>query len=366
MGKRFSLFAIVLLVVLSVGFKLDSGNSEMVNPINFYLYDTLLLVSDSVNGLLVYSVANEQAPRFKARIPLKGSCGAAMKDSIIYANSWGGILAMRLVNDTDYEVTSVIKTDPYHPIMGYFNDYHPVSSSGGFGCASRSVDMAGSATENSSSGSGGSYAIFAVIDSFLYYIDNQSLIAMDISDAARPRKVSETYVDWSIETLFPTRDYLFIGGTGGMYVMDRTDPLHPANIGSINHFRAKDPVVVKDTMAYVTLRTGTDRSWVATNELMVVNIASIASPKLIKEIALPTPYGLAARDTLLYVAQGRGGWTLFGLSNPNSPVIVKQWSTPDAKDFIWIKDRLYIMCFNRVRIYSVANPLDPILVSEVK
>ena len=214
MRKRFSLFAIVLIVVLSVGFKLDSGKPAIINPINFYLYDTLLLVSDSVSGLLIYSVANEKAPRFKARIPLKGSGGAAMKDSIIYANSWGGILALRLVNDTNYEVTSVIKTDPYHSGMGFFEDYHPVSSSSGFGCASEKAYSAGSATEDImyGTGQGGSYAIFAVIDSFLYYIDNQSLITMDISDAARPRKVSETYVDWSIETLFPTRDYLFIGG----------------------------------------------------------------------------------------------------------------------------------------------------------
>ena len=148
--------------------------------------------------------------------------------------------------------------------------------------------------------------------------------------------------------------------------MDRADPFHPASIGSINHFRAKDPVVVKDSMAYVTLRRGTDRWWAATDELMVVNIASIVSPKLIKEIALSTPYGLAARDTLLYVAQGHGGWTLFSLSNPMSPAILTQWSNPNVKDFIWIKDRLYLMCFDRIRIYSVANPLDPVFITEVK
>ena len=95
MRNRFSLFAIILIVVLSVGFKLDSGNPSIISPNKIYLYDTLLLVSDSVSGLLVYSVADVNHPRFKAGIPLKGNRGMAMKDSIIYANSWGGILEPR-------------------------------------------------------------------------------------------------------------------------------------------------------------------------------------------------------------------------------------------------------------------------------
>jgi hypothetical protein len=364
MRKWYSIFSLVLIVVLSVGFKLDSGKPVIEGPNNIYLYDTLLLVSDSVSGLLVYSVAQEKTPRFKARIPLKGNRGMAMKDSIIYVNSWGGILAMRLVNDTNYEVTSVIKSDPYHSAMMFYDDYHPVSS-GGFGCSSNSVAMSGGTMDNSGgSGAGGSYAVFAVIDSFLYYIDNQSIITMDITDAATPRKISETYVDWSIETLFPTRDYLFIGGSSGMFVLDRSDPRYPKRIGAITHFRARDPVVVKDTMAYVTLRAGFDFN-ASVDELMVVNIKQIANPKLIKDIPLSTPFGLSIRDSLLYVAQGSGGWTLFGLSNPLQPVQLKQWSTPAMKDFIWKGDRLYAMCFDRVRIYSVSDPLNPVILAEV-
>jgi hypothetical protein len=365
MKKRHFILAIVLAVALSAGFRLDVGRPTITNPNNIYLYDTLLLVSDSLSGLLIYSVADEQAPRYKAHIPLKGNRGMAMKDSIIYANSWGGILAMRLVNDTDYEVTSVIKNDSYHPGMGFFEGRDYTSSWGGFGCACAPValDASGGGTE-SGGGSGGSYAIFAVIDSFLYYINDRAIVTMDISDAAKPRKLSETYVDWSIETLFPTRDHLFIGGSNGMYVMDRSNPSQPTAIGSMTHFRARDPVVVKDSMAYVTLRTGFD-SWVNTDELMVVNIASIASPKLIKEVPLSTPYGLAIADTLLYVAQGRNGWTLFGLSDPLNPASLRKWPTPDVKDFIWIGSRLYVMCFDKVRIYSVSDPRNPALVSDV-
>jgi hypothetical protein len=356
------------MALLSAGFRYDAGRPSITSPHNIYRYDTLLLVSDSLNGLLVYSVANEKAPRYKTRIPLKGNSGMAMKDSIIYANSWGGILAMRIVNDTDYEVTAVIKDDPYHSGMSYFEGDDYVAMYEGFSCAGGPLGVTeGASVDGSnkgSSGVGGSYAIFAVIDSFLYYMNGRAIVTMDISDAALPRKLSETYVDWSIETLFPTDTYLFIGGSGGMYVMDRAHPSHPTVIGSVTHFRAKDPVVVKDSMAYVTLRVGNDARAFA-DELMVVNIASVASPKLVKEIPLATPYGLAIADSLLYVAQGRNGWTLFGLSNPQSPVSLKKWTTPDVKDFIWIDNRLYVMCFDKVRIYSVADPQSPVLVAEL-
>jgi hypothetical protein len=356
MKKRFCYFAIILIPLLSTGFKQDSDNPTIINPYSMYLYDTLLVVSDSINGLLIYSVADIQAPRFKAHIPLKGNRGMAMKDSIIFANSWGGILAIRLVNDTDYEVTSVIKTDPYHSDGMFFETYPTQSSWDGFGCSRHTVS--GAASETSGSGTGGSYAVFAVIDSFLYYIDNQSIITMDITKPAVPRKLSETYIDWSIETLFPTKNNLFIGGTRGMYVMDRADPAHPMRIGSITHFRAKDPVVVKDSTAYVTLRTALDPA-ARTDELMVVNIGPIADPKLIKEIPLATPYGLTIVDTLLYVAQGAGGWSLFSLASPQNPAVVRHYPTPNAKDFIRSNDLLFMMCFDRIQIYSVSDPLNP-------
>jgi len=97
-----------------------------------------------------------------------------------------------------------------------------------------------------------------------------------------------------------------------------------------------------------------------------VNISSVTSPKLIKEIALSTPYGLAVKDTALYVARGFNGWTLFGLSNPSSPSIIRQWTKPAVRDFIWIRDRLYTMCFDRVIIYSVSDPGNPVLVGEIE
>jgi hypothetical protein len=367
-SKQLPLFAMVLIAALSVGFRFDSGRPMITSPNNVYVYDTLLLVSDSVNGLLIYSVADEQAPRYKARIPLKGNRGMAMKDSIIYANSWNAILALRMVNDTNYEVTSIVKTDPYHDGLGLIDDYYaPSPWHGGFGCAAEPLNDAGiPLSAGGSSGSGGSYAVFAVIDSFLYYIDNQSIITMDISNAALPRKLSETYVDWSIETLFPTQEYLFIGGSNGMYVMDRRSPAQPTQIGAITHFRARDPVVVQDSMAYVTLRNGVNWPPVNSDILMVVNIASVSNPKLIKEIPLPTPYGLAIRDTFLYVANGQNGWRLFTLKNPLNPVSLQIWPTPDVKDFIWIENRLYMMCFDRVKIYSVVDPRNPIALAEVQ
>jgi hypothetical protein len=114
------------------------------------------------------------------------------------------------------------------------------------------------------------------------------------------------------------------------------------------------------------LWTGIDRWWDAKDELMVVNLKSITSPRLVNELSLGTPYGLTIRDTLLYVAQGHGGWTLFGLSNPSIPAVLANWQSPAVRDFIWTGHRLYMMCFDKIMIYSAADPRNPVPVAEIE
>jgi hypothetical protein len=268
-GKMIVL-SIVVLGFFSLGMRLDDGASykALAGPRNMYLYDSLLVISDSSTGIHIYSVKNEQSPVFKQRIPLGGNSGIAMRENVLYANSFGRILAIRLTGNATYEIASIIKEDPYWHT--YSDDYS------GWGCAQSSpapVSLEGSGTE----GVGGSYAIFAVIDTFLYYISGSSVITMSISKPDSPVKLNETFVDWSIETLFPTQKYLFVGSSGGVFILDRSNPSNPVQVGMLAHVRAYDPVVVQDTVAYVTLRTGWDKLSLQDELLMVIS-ATLPAP----------------------------------------------------------------------------------------
>ena len=361
MKKAKTVFFISLLGIFSIGSKLDDGARycTVINPVNFYLYDTLLIISDSVAGIHIYSVKNPQAPKFRMRIPLKGNTGIAMKDNVVYANSWGSILAIRLTGESSYEIAKYIKQDPYyHPL--------PIDCNNGFSCFPSEPVVAGGSTDmGGSSGTGGSYAIFAVIGSYLYYLDGSSIITMDISTPAEPNQLSSTYINWTSETLFPTQKYLFVGGSGGMYVLDRSNPANPATIGTLTHFRAKDPVVVQDTVAYVTLRTTRDFS-TSQDELLAVSLSSITNPYILSERPLYTPYGLTVSDTLLYVGNGANGFSLLNVKNPSQMNMIKSWQTPSVKDFIWQGNRLYVMTFGEIMIYDVTDPLEPVLLSTIE
>lgn len=275
----------------------------------------------------------------------------------IQANSYGSILAFKLKDDFSYDTIAKIKEDPYIDDMIIY-DYSP----GFFSCypVVGCTDMSSNGT-----GVGGSYAIFAVIDSFLYYLDGNNLVTLDISDPDTVKVLSRTYIDWTVETLFPTEEYLYIGGRGGMYVLDRMNPASPKKVCTLQHFQAYDPVVVQDTVAYVTLRAG---NWGgnAKDVLLVVSVANPKSAYVLNEVSTFTPYGLAVADTLVYVSNGNNGFTLFNVADPGKVTQIKYWNTPATKDFIWIGDILYVMAFSNVMIYNVDDPESPLLLAKIE
>ncbi len=350
---------ILLFVVLSsLGFttKQRAQNQFFSNIENIYLCDSLLFISDSYRGISIYSVADPESPVFKGSIPLQSHSSLAVNNNIIYANSYGFIFALRLHADFTYDTLATIKQDPeyieeeMYPIdehHGFFNCAEPVMLDGG------------------TSGVGGSYARFAVIDSFLYYLDNNSLVTIDISVPDTIVKLSETYIDWTVETLFPTQDYLYVGGRGGMYVLDRVNPASPKNVCKLQHFQAYDPVVVRDTVAYVALRAG---NWggTAKDVLLVTSVADFSKAYVLDEASTFTPYGLAVQDSLLFVSNGYNGFTLFDVKNPTTVTKIKYWDTPDTKDFIWVDTILYTMGFSNVMVYEVTDPHTPQLLATIK
>jgi hypothetical protein len=345
---------LLFLVFSSVGFQYPSH--KISSLVNIYLYDTLLLTADENNGINVYSVADRQNPAYRMSIPLPGVRGMAMKGNIVYAGSWRGIFTYRL-NWDGYDALDTIYRYKGEDIV----IDRSVNSPWSCGCYPLSTPIA---SDGGTSG-GGSYAVFAVIDTFLYYIDYSALVTMSIAAPEKPRELARTEIGWTIETLYPTDRYLFIGGTRGMYIMDKTDEARPRLIGSLLHARGCDPVVVRDTFAYVTLRKG-NSCGDAADELLTVSIADPKVPKLLKEFAVETPYGLSVRDSLLYISNGYGGYGLFSARDPYSVTLLKRWIDAPTRDFIWRDSTLYIMGFMSVSLMDVANPERPAPISVIE
>ena len=155
-------------------------------------------------------------------------------------------------------------------------------------------------------GTGGSTARMTIVGDYLYAIAGSDVQLFDVSAPATPLPWVQVRLGRDIETLFPHGDYLLVGASEGVYVMDNTDAASPVEIGRFVHATARDPVVAQGTHAYLTLRADFTRPPPATEDRMeVLDIADPSAPSLVTTVAMESPAGLAVRDDRLYVCDGR-------------------------------------------------------------
>jgi hypothetical protein len=240
---------------------------------------------------------------------------------------------------------------------------NPVMSWGGFwfrgGIAMLEASLFSSAqaiAPGNSTGIGGSMARFTITGDHLYMLDGGYIRTADISIAAAPESVSEQYLNWDIETIFPYEDKLFIGARSGMHIFDLSTPENPVRITTYAHVNSCDPVVVSGDYAYVTLRSGTECSGF-TNQLEVLNISNITQPALLKIYPMHNPHGLGIDDDVLFVCDGDAGLKIYNASNKLSidKHMIKQYKDIHAYDAIPFNNVLMLIGKDGIVQYDYSN-----------
>lgn len=206
----------------------------------------------------------------------------------------------------------------------------------------------------SSIGVGGSLARFTIVGNYLYVADDYHLKTFKINTNGSLLFVATTNVGLNIETIYPYNNYLFIGSQQGMYIYSLTNPENPAKVSQALHVRACDPVVAKDTVAYVTLRSGT-RCGTATNALYTYNTKNIFSPIQIDSLPLPTPKGLGYKDTTLFVCCENSGLAVLSINKPTKPVLKKYITGNNFSDVIITGDLLVCMISTGIALYDITD-----------
>ena len=360
------LLSILVLAGFSLGWRTTPATSpDLRSLVSMSLEGSRLLVSDVGVGIHVYDVSDPSAPVEKLVVPLGDNRSTASRGDVVYANDRDAILAIKLGADDSYEIV--------HTLRGYSSpDEPPVwgpdvidSRDNGFGCGCSDEEQPVYAAAPPPTSTGSSYATFALIDEFLYYVDGFTLVTMDVVDPEAPEEITRQPVGWEIETLFPTATHLFIGGTRGMYIYDRTRPWKPEYVSEVQHFRACDPVVVEGDVAYVTLRGG-NRCGETESVLLCIDIADVTKPRVMGRKDVLTPWGLTVDQSMLYVSTGSNGFELFDVTTPATPQRVKQWTHGTTRDFIWAGTTLYVMGDNDISIYDATDPAAPVLLSRIE
>jgi hypothetical protein len=213
-------------------------------------------------------------------------------------------------------------------------------------------------------GTAGSLARFVIVGDYMYVVDETNLNVFDISNPANTTRINSITVGFQIETVFPYQGRLYIGSASAMYIYSLTIPSAPQRLGIATHLRSCDPVVAKDTVAYVTLRGGT-RCGGFENSLLTYNVGNPAQPVLTNRVQLIEPYGLGYTGNTLYVCDGNE-LKVFNISNLLQPLQVRTIS--DAEKFFDVipQGNVLIVYLDRgIAFYDISNPQIPALLSKI-
>lgn len=351
----------------------NDNAKPLEKPGKIFLYNSLILINDFESGIHIYDNGNPSSPSHIAFISIPGNVDIAVKDNILYADSYTDLVAIDISNPTNVREVGRTKDALSYTIPSGLDWNYPVAqidqskgvvigytigeveescknedcktfysmnqewngSWGGQMMSDEGSPVSFSGTTNSvrssassnNSAIAGSMARFMMIENFLYVITDQNTVEVfDIR--TNNMQAITSFQPWSdasgwgmIETLFTFKEHLFIGSNAGMLAYDISSPSSPVYLSSYSHMTSCDPVVANDEYAFITLRSsGNNCNWGNTDQLDILDITDIMNPEQIVTFNMSNPHGLDidSENKILFVCDGFDGLKVYDFSDINN------------------------------------------------
>ncbi|MDT0646734.1 hypothetical protein RM545_08530 [Zunongwangia sp. F260] len=339
-----------------------------------YSYKDYVFVNDKYQGVHVIDNRDPYAPKEIYYINIPRNLDIAVKNDMLYADSGMDLVVFDISNIENIkqverakdvfsnanfnipEEAAFVDTENFDPeqevILGYSMERRRIEMVAQPGWA---VDNAAfESSGGNSTGTGGSLARFKIVADYLYVVDQQNISVFDIAALSQPQKVFEEYVGWDIETIFNQEDHLFLGSTTGMYIYSIENPESPAFVSMIRHVLGCDPVVVKDDIAYVTVRGG-NFCGQQESELLVIDIADKSNPQTLMTYEMENPYGLGVRGDQLFICDGNAGLKIYDTTNTPDLTMTDHFEDVNTYDIIPLDEVLLMIGGNILHQYNYKN-----------
>lgn len=361
---------------------------ELNNPGKIYFKDQFIFINERLAGVHVYDVSDPKNPVNKGFIEIPGNVDIAIKDNILYADSYIDLVSIDVSSfsaikevgrvkevfpytlptyDTKYPLAEVdeelgvvtgweIKQVKQELEQRYYPTYYRFESLSWDAKFSASVGgVSGSA--GSTYGVGGSMARFGLYKEMLYIVNQNSLLTFKLNSASDVTLLNTSYVSWNVETIFITDNHLFLGTQNGLIVQSLEVPERPSQKGSFSHVTACDPVVIKGDLAFVTLKGGTTcRGNV--NQLDVIRMSdSYSKFTLLKSYPMFGPQGLGIDGDLLFICDGDAGLKIYNASDPLAITqnVIATFPSINAYDVIPLNNYLFMIGEKGFLLYDYSN-----------
>ena len=367
-----------------------SAARDLNTPGKIYFKDQYIFVNERMKGVHVYDVSDPANPQNKGFIEIPGNVDIAIKDNILYADSYVDLVSIDIsslaaikevgrvqkifpytlpVYDTNYPVAQLDETkgivtgwevksvrqeleQRYYPT--YYN-YENLAMDTYYGSANTG------STAGTTYGVGGSMARFGLYQNMLYIVNNNSLLSFKLNTNSDAVLANTTYVNWNVETIFITDNHMFLGTQNGMIIESLEVPESPSQVGSFEHMTSCDPVVIKGDLAFVTLRGGTPCRGGTTNELDVIQMSNSYSVfTLLMSYPLFGPQGLGIDGDLLFICDGDAGLKIYNASDTLAidQHLVASFPSINATDVIPVNNYLFMIGANGFALYDYSNILN--------
>ncbi len=374
-------------VDLRAAVKMTSAR-ELNNPGKIYFKDNFIFINEKMAGVHVFDVSDPKNPQNKGFIKIPGNIDIAIKDNILYADSYVDLVAIDVSSfaaikevgrvekvfpytlptyDTKYPLAKLDETkgvvtgweiksvrqeleQRYYPI--YYGYSYAMDKNYATGVSSSS------GVSGSTYGVGGSMVRFGLYNDFLYIVNQSSLLTFKLNSNSQVTLLNTNYVNWNAETIFITDKHLFLGTQNGMIVMSLEVPEKPVQIGSFTHMTSCDPVVIKGDLAFVTLKGGSTCRGGTLNQLDVIQMSNnYSSFSLLKSYPMFGPQGLGIDGDLLFVCDGDAGLKIYNVADPLaiSQNVVATFPSINAYDVIPMNKYLFMIGEKGFTLYDYSN-----------
>lgn len=365
----------------------STAASSIQSSGKIYIQGNYLFVNEKYKGIHVFDNSNPASPINLTFIDIPGNVDLAVRGNYLYADNYVDLVVLDISNiNSPVEVARIKDIFPYtipetpeiYPIASIDQEkgvivgwqvgevteevdnnqlmpYYYFDKGTGVFFSSDAVGVNG-VTTTQVVGVGGSMARFIINGDQFYGLNQTNLQVININQPFRPIVGTKIEMSRQVETVFIDSTNLFIGTQTGMLIYDITYANTPVYKSEYNHFQSCDPVVVKDNLAYVTLRAG-NRCGNWQNVMEVIDLHNILSPSLLKSYSMTEPYGLGIDNKTLFVCDGAAGLKIFDANDPLQidQHMLKQYTDLNAFDVIPFGNVLIMIAADGIYQYDYSD-----------
>ncbi|MDR1881031.1 MAG: hypothetical protein LBQ78_08865 [Tannerellaceae bacterium] len=305
-------------------------------------YEGYLYICEPGKGIHIIDNRNPASPQPVGFIELLGNADVAIRDGKLYADAYVDLLWFDIANPAQPQLLGRIEELFNEALPATQNDYGydynmcmSEKEKGniviGWTLKERSEEVVryrgngeylylnemspnsgGGAIANGTNGVNGSMSRFGLYKDYLYSVINYTMAIIDLS-GAEPVKAADGIYIGDVETIFSYGDNLFLGTPTGMSIYSVKDPLAPEWMSTVWHVFGCDPVVVENDLAYVTVHSG-NLCGQNNNELLIIDVSDVNSPKLLVSYAMTKPKGLGIDNGTLFLCDD--GLKIYKVGDP--------------------------------------------------